>query len=133
MAYLAFSEPGMAGYARVEAARKLAEVVEQRPMLSELERSVIALARRDGPSTLRQPGLLSRMLEWVFGIKASTQLADPKLEALRRIAVLSWRRGYSVPSAEVRAFLSAGYSPAEYELVVDGIGAAREAEAHRRA
>ena len=76
---------------------------------------------------------LSRLLEWVFGIKASTQLADPKLEALRRIAVLSWRRGYSVPSAEVRAFLASGYSPAEYELVVDGIAAAREAEAHRRA
>ncbi|MGR6327658.1 hypothetical protein ACU5AX_01190 [Sphingomonas sp. XXL09] len=132
MAYLAFAEPGMAGYARVEAVRRLT-LVEDRPSLSELERSVIALARRDGPSSLRAPGVLSRLLEWVFGIKASTQLADPKLEALRRIAVLSWRRGYSVPSAEVRAFLASGYSPAEYELVVDGIAAAREAEAHRRA
>ena len=111
----------------------LAAVVEERPGLSELERWVIALARRDGPATLRRPGLLSRMLEWVFGIKASTQLADPKLEALRRIAVLSWRRGYSVPSAEVRAFLSAGYSPAHYELVVDGISSVREMNARRRA
>ncbi|WP_310596249.1 MULTISPECIES: hypothetical protein [unclassified Sphingomonas] len=130
---MAFAEPGMAGFARAAAVQRLATLIEDKPALSELERSVIGLARGDGLSSLRRPGMLSRLLEWVFGIKASTQLADPKLEALRRIAVLSWRRGYSVPSVEVRAFLSAGYSPAHYELVVDGIAIARESEMHRRA
>ena len=46
------------------------------------------------------------------------------LEALRRIAVLSWHHGYSVPSNEVRAFLAAGYTPDQYELMVDSIGTA---------
>lgn len=58
-------------------------------------------------------------------------LADPKLEALRRVAVLSWKRGYAIASAEVKAFLAAGYSPAHYELVVDTIAATRQGESRR--
>ena len=136
MAFLAFAEPGNAGYARATAPASrpmpIAEIApealvmeEERPVLTELERSVIGIARQDGLSTLRQPGRLSRWLGLLFGIRISPQLADPKLEALRRIAVLSWRHGYSVPAVELRAFLAAGYSPAEYELVVDTINDAR--------
>ncbi len=141
MAFLAFAEPGNAGYARVSApvptpAPSLtlpapASIEEPRPVLTELERSVIGIARQDGLSTLRQPGRLTRWLGLVFGVRISPQLADPKLEALRRIAVLSWKRGYAIASAEVKAFLASGYSPAFYELVVDTIAAARQAEARR--
>jgi len=143
MAFLAFAEPGNAGYARASAtalapspaaARTFAPATlpeEERPMLTELERSVIGIARRDGLSTLRQPGRLSRWLGLIFGVRISPQLADPKLEALRRIAVLSWRRGYAIASAEVKAFIAAGYSPAFYELVVDTIATARQAEGRR--
>jgi hypothetical protein len=142
MAFLAFAEPGNAGYARVSApvARQvvvsetepLAQAAEEeRPVLTELERSVIGIARQDGLSTLRQPGRLTRWLGLVFGVRISPQLADPKLEALRRIAVLSWKRGYAIASAEVKAFLASGYSPAFYELVVDTIASARQAEARR--
>jgi hypothetical protein len=139
MAFLAFAEPGNAGYARATApvsrhAPKLAPLVaaqEDRPMLTELERSVIGLARHDGLATLRQPGRLSHWLGLLFGVRVSPQLADPKLEALRRIAVLSWKRGYSIASAEVKAFLAAGFSPAFYEMVVDTIAAARQAETVR--
>ncbi len=137
MAFLAFAEPGNAGYARVSAqglsadAPRVTAPIEDRPVLSELERSVIGLARGDGLSTLRQPGRLSRGLELVFGVRISPMLADPKLEALRRVAVLSWKRGYAIASAEVKAFLAAGYSPAHYELVVDTIAAARQAESRR--
>lgn len=142
MAFLAFAEPGNAGYARVSApasrpapvadaapARQVTE--EERPVLTELERSVIGIARQDGLSTLRQPGRFTRWLGIVFGVRISPQLADPKLEALRRIAVLSWKRGYAIASAEVKAFLASGYSPAFYELVVDTIASARQAEARR--
>jgi len=143
MAFLAFAEPGNAGYARATAPASrpmpIAEIApealvmeEERPVLTELERSVIGIARQDGLSTLRQPGRLSRWLGLLFGIRISPQLADPKLEALRRIAVLSWRRGYAIASAEVKAFLASGYSPAFYELVVDTIAAARQAESRRR-
>lgn len=141
MAFLAFAEPGNAGYARVSAPMPTpapsltlsapAVLEEPRPVLTELERSVIGIARQDGLSTLRQPGRLTRWLGLVFGVRISPQLADPKLEALRRIAVLSWKRGYAIASAEVKAFLASGYSPAFYELVVDTIAAARQAEARR--
>ena len=116
MAFLAFAEPGNAGYARVSAqglaadAPRVTAPAEDRPVLSELERSVIGLARGDGLSTLRQPGRLSRGLELVFGVRISPMLADPKLEALRRVAVLSWKRGYAIASAEVKA-LSSSPSP----------------------
>ena len=142
MAFLAFAEPGNAGYARVSApvsrpvavpeTAPLAQAAEEeRPVLTELERSVIGIARQDGLSTLRQPGRLTRWLGLLFGVRISPQLADPKLEALRRIAVLSWKRGYAIASAEVKAFLASGYSPAFYELVVDTIASARQAEARR--
>ncbi|USU06022.1 hypothetical protein NF700_04220 [Sphingomonadaceae bacterium OTU29MARTA1] len=144
MAFLAFAEPGNAGYARVTAMSSApfprsivvdrdapVIVAEERPMLTELERSVIGIARHDGLATLRQPGRVSRWLGLVFGVRISPQLADPKLEALRRIAVLSWKRGYSIASAEVKAFLASGYSPAFYEMVVDTIASARQSEARR--
>ena len=141
MAFLAFAEPGNAGYARVSApasqavalpgAAPMIQAEEERPVLTELERSVIGIARQDGLATLRQPGRLTRWLGLVFGVRISPQLADPKLEALRRIAVLSWKRGYAIASAEVKAFLASGYSPAFYELVVDTIASARQAEARR--
>lgn len=136
MAFLAFAECGNAGYAGATApafvrepiapcAGSAIETEEERPVLTEMERSVIGIARHDGLATLRQPGRASRLLGFLFGVRISPQLADPKLEALRRIAVLSWKRGYSIASAEVKAFLAAGYSPAFYELVVDTIASAR--------
>lgn len=144
VAFLAFAEPGNAGYARATApvhppipridarpAFTMMQAEEARPVLTELERSVIGVARRDGLSTLRQPGRVTHWLGLLFGVRISPQLADPKLEALRRIAVLSWKRGYSIASVEVKAFVAAGYSPAYYELVVDTIAAARQAESRR--
>jgi len=137
MAFLAFNEPGMAGVARANVAgtapvqRPAAATATLAPVLSDLERSVIAIARRDRVSSLRTPGRLSRWLGVLFGLRTSPRLADSRLEALRRIAVLSWRHGYTVPAAEVRAFLAAGYSSADYELVVDTIDAARIGHAGR--
>lgn len=133
MAFLAFNEPGMAGAARASIAATtpivapVAAAAVPTPVatLTELERSVIAIARHDRVSTLHAPGRFSRWLAVLFGLRTSPRLADDRLEALRRIAVLSWRHGYSVPAVELRAFLAAGYSPAEYELVVDTINDAR--------
>lgn len=120
MAYLAFDEVGSLArhWSPVEPAIDDA-------VLTDLEWSVIALARNDGLSTLREPGRLERAVGLLFSEWRNPRLTDPKLEMLRRMAVLSWRRGYSVPSFEVRAFLAAGYSTAQYELLVNSIGAAR--------
>ena len=94
------------------------------PGFSSLEWSVIRLARVDSVSTLRSPGRLSQFWRWLMGRTGSPQLANERLEALRRMAVLSWHYGFTVPGDDVADFLSAGFSPDQYELMVSSIRAA---------
>ena len=84
---------------------------------SALEWSVVMLARHDRPSSLREPGRFAKFLGRVFGESFNRRLADPKLEALRRMAVLTWHHSYSVPKHEIRAFFEAGFSADHYELL----------------
>ena len=95
-----------------------------KPEFSPLEWSVIRLARVDGLSTLRAPGRLRRFWNWLMGRNGSPELANERLEALRRIAVLSWHFGFTVPGDDVANFLSQGFSPDQYELMVRSIRAA---------
>lgn len=128
MAYLAFSELGGAAairhaHAATPKADPIATVGER---LSALEWSVVALARRDRRSSLNRPSRMSTALRAIFN-QRNPKLADERLEALRRIAVLTWRDGYTVPSHEVATFLEAGFTPGQYETMVDSIGVARRA------
>src|SRR3546814_20483276 len=66
-----------------------------------------------------------KLLSALVGNAINRQLADPKLEALRRMAVLTWHQSYAVPKGELTAFFDAGYSPDHYELL-----GKRVAEAH---
>ena len=95
-----------------------------KPEFSRLEWSVIRLARVDGLSTLRAPGRIRRFVNWLMGRKGSPELANERLEALRRMAVLSWHYGFTVPGDDVASFLSQGFSPDQYELMVRSIRAA---------
>ena len=49
------------------------------------------------------------------------ELADPRLEALRRMAVLTWHFGFTVHGDDVAEFLSAGFTPDQYELMAGSI------------
>ena len=84
---------------------------------SALEWSVVMLARHDRPSSLREPGRVAKWLGRIFGDVVNRRLADPRLEALRRMAVLTWHHSYSVPKAELKAFFAAGFSTDHYELL----------------
>jgi hypothetical protein len=84
---------------------------------SALEWSVVMLARHDRPSSLREPGRAAKFLGRIFGEAFNRRLADPRLEALRRMAVLTWHHSYSIPKAELQAFFAAGYSADHYELL----------------
>ena len=95
-----------------------------RPDFSALEWSIIRLARVDGLSTLRAPGRLRRFWSWLMGRTGGPELANERLEALRRMAVLSWHYGFTVPGDDVAHFLSQGFSPDQYELMVRSIRAA---------
>ena len=88
---------------------------------SALEWSVIAVSRRDRLASLRDPGRISRALGGVFGIGAASRLADSKLEALRRLAVHAWRRGYALPQAEIDQFVEAGFTIEQAETLVASV------------
>lgn len=105
---------------------------EEETGLGALEWAVVAIARGDRLSSLRQPGRMAMALGTVFGAKHNPRLADPKLEALRRMAVLSWHHGYSVPSRELRAFVAAGFTADQYEILLASISAARVNRKPRR-
>lgn len=96
---------------------------DQAPDFSGLEWSVIRLARLDGLWTIRSVGNLGRLWRWFIG-RGHPQLANTRLEALRRISVLSWHFGFSVPGEDVAEFLSAGFSPEQYEMLVTSVRAA---------
>jgi hypothetical protein len=90
-----------------------------------LEWSAVALGRGDGLSTIRLPNRISMILNLLFGARQNPRLADPRLEALRRIAVLSRHYGASIHEGEIHAFIAAGYTLRQYELVVLSSGSAR--------
>jgi hypothetical protein len=94
----------------------------ERPNFSPLEWSIIRLARIDRLWTIRTAGRLRRFWNWFVG-RGNPELANPKLEALRRIAVLTWHFGFTVPGEDVSEFISAGFSPDQYELMAGSINA----------
>jgi hypothetical protein len=96
-------------------------VAADRPGFTALEWSVIALSKNDSLGSLATPGRLSRALGGVFGLSTASRLADPKLEALRRLAVHAWRRGFALPMAEINHFIAAGFVEAQIETLVTSI------------
>lgn len=123
MAYVNFSETAGAPHNAI--AQRDGDTAPAR--LSGLEWSVVAVAQRDTLSSLNTPGRLSVALGALFGGQRDPRLADPRLEALRRMAVLAWHRGYAVPVAEVRAFLAAGFTAHHYEMMLASISRGRSA------
>jgi hypothetical protein len=95
--------------------------VPSEPEFSRLEWSVIRLARVDGLSSLRKPGRLGRFINWLIGRTGNPELANPQLEALRKMSVLSWHFGFTVPGDDVTDFIAAGFTPEQYELLVHSI------------
>jgi hypothetical protein len=90
------------------------------PAFSDLEWSVIRLSRVHKLWTIRSPGRFARFWNW-FAARGNPRLTNPRLEALRRMAVLSWHFGFTVPGDDVASFLSAGFTPDQYELMVSSI------------
>lgn len=79
--------------------------------VSPLERQVIQLAELDGRASLRQPGRLGTAIGWLIGAKRPNRLADARLEALRRYAVMFRLQGDALDPAEIEQLLDAGFHP----------------------
>lgn len=127
MAYLAFAEAGADLPAAVLSSAPSPKTINlaARAQFTALEWSVVALAERDPLSTLRNPSRMAVALGNLFGDTRNPKLADPKLEALRRLAVLTWHHGYRVAESAVRAFVAAGFTLQQYELLAGSIVSAR--------
>jgi len=118
MAYLARIEQAQATFLSAPAPDQRQE---QEPQFSELEWSIIRLARLDRLWTLRASTRLSRFVRRLIGRNPNPALASPRLESLRRMAVLSWHFGFTVPGEDLAEFLHAGFSLEQYELLVSTV------------
>lgn len=128
MAYLAFTDVlGAAAPAIPQPQPLSSSPAADRPRarFSALEWSVVALAERDSLSTLQSPGRVAVALGTLFGSRLNPQLADSKLEALRKIAVLTWHQGYHIAESAIRGFLGAGFTQDHYALLASSITNAR--------
>jgi hypothetical protein len=92
------------------------------------EWEVIVLAQRDDLASLQAPGWLARTFANLFGGNPDRRLASPRLEALRRLAVHAWHRGYAVPVSAMKAFKEAGFSPDQLELLLASVSQGRTAD-----
>src|SRR5947208_14551193 len=128
MAYLEFAECGGAG-----AATAAYEAPRPAARFSALEWWVIAAAQRDKLSSLDAPGPVARLLGALFPSNDNDREADPRVEALRRMAVLAWHRSYVIPKWEIEAFRSAGFTLDHYELLQASIAQAKRGQTSARA
>ena len=100
---------------------------------SPLEWWVIAAAQRDRLASIEEPGPVARLLGSLFSSNDNGRQADPRLEALRRMAVLAWHKSYVIPKWEIRAFLEAGFSLDHYELLQASIASSKARHRSARA
>jgi hypothetical protein len=118
MAYLDLREPIQAAAFRPAPPVVAAGFADQ-------EWEVIRLARNDGLATLREPSRLARLIGQLFGADFNRALANPRLEALRRLAVLAWHHGYAVPVSAIKAFKSVGFSLDQLEILLASVATSR--------
>lgn len=90
--------------------RVAAEDTSQTASFTALERQVIALAEADPVASIGAPKRFARFFERWFGFKRPSPLANERLEALRRFAVLARVSAGQLPAEEVKRFLAADFS-----------------------
>ena len=78
--------------------------------LTALEEAVVALAAFDHRTSVEPAGLVGRLALGLFGGHPSNRLADERLEALRRFAVLYRLDGRLLPQDEHARLAEVGFS-----------------------
>ncbi len=130
MAYMNFNDVGGVHSATAQPTRQSA-TNDEAARFSALEWSVVAVAQHDRLSSLNAPGRMSAALGALFGERHNLRLADARLEALRRMAVLSWHHGNAVPASELAAFHAAGFTAHHYETLLASISSGRAARSRK--
>jgi hypothetical protein len=92
---------------------------------SALEWTVVAFARKEPLRSIEAPAIVrrtGRLLRWLVAAHAWTQLADARLETLRRTAIVAWHRKKGLRPADRAAFVNAGFSDDQLNLLVQTCG-----------
>jgi outer membrane protein len=82
--------------------------------LTNIDLAVIALSRRDPSSSLKSQ---RRLVLRLFGAQAHPPLASPRLEALRRYAIMRRLHGARLAGDEHERLLGAGYDARQIEMI----------------
>jgi hypothetical protein len=128
MAYVEFRTPADQPTGSTQGSRSPCDCEsEPASRLGRQEWSIVEFARNESLWTLNPNGLLQRIGRTLFGIRQPMPLANPNLEALRRFALVAWHRG-SVGAAQLREFVSAGFSCADASLVLQHVTRRRNIE-----
>lgn len=90
--------------------QSLAGPVSRRDALTTLEQGVVALSLFDHPSSIEPPRAFARFLGWISGTNPPNQLADRRLEALRRYCILLREADGRLASGEDERARTAGFS-----------------------
>ena len=85
--------------------------------LTALEQGVVALSLFDHPSSIRPPRGVARLLGWIGGTNPPNQLANPRLEALRRYCILLRDTDGVLAVEENDRVRAAGFSEAALKAV----------------
>lgn len=97
--------------------------------LTPLERAVVALSCKDPVSSLR---LNRRRRGWILGLPTGPlPLANPRLEALRRYAILRRVHGAARVEAERKRLHEAGFDDPKIEAIDDLVDPSRRARRPR--
>ncbi|MGH6780744.1 MAG: hypothetical protein ACREB5_01370 [Sphingomonadaceae bacterium] len=108
MAYRAFDEWPQGHAAKPTAAHM--GLAGKTAVFSALELRVIALSVNENAASLEPRSRLGGIIAALFGWKRGNPLADPRLEALRRFAVLARVLGDRLADFEHNSFVDAGFS-----------------------
>jgi hypothetical protein len=101
----------------------LAGSVPSEAMLTPLELRTLQLSQADGRASLRAPHRIERLSAVLFGSRRVSGLANPRLEALRRFAILYRLDGVALEAVEMARAEAAGLSAAALDRVrriIDG-------------
>jgi len=82
------------------------------PKLGPIERETVIVSLSDEIRTARK-GKLARLSEWIFAVRPSSGLASPRLEMLRRYAILFRVHGDALGEHDRAAFIAAGFTEAQ--------------------
>jgi hypothetical protein len=86
------------------------------PVFNAEEALVLQLAAHETVSSVRTPGRFARILAWAFAVRPVAPLANARLEALRRAAILARVEGV-MPAPERDMLIGHGFSPAQVALI----------------